>query len=130
MENLDEFLNIEKSHLQEIEPTLMAISGTSMVMMAYRMYKEYMNKAARKCDTMVGRDKTLCMTKYKIEGLEKQYDKLKSSLTKCGQAKYPNKCRQKINQKMLKVQEKLDKNKKRFDMIYKLAQQSKRQENQ
>lgn len=117
----------KKRNVQEIGPTLMAISATSLLMSAYKLYKEYLTKAARECETMEGRDKTLCMTKYKMEATRAQMEKLRKGLSKCEEAKYPQKCRQKLQQKIEKLQGKYKELQKKFNMVYKLAKQAEKE---
>ena len=117
----------KQNYQQEIGPGLMAISATSLLMAAYRMYKDYLSKAARSCDTMEGRDKTLCMTKYKMEGTRAQMEKLRKSLSKCQEAKYPQKCQERLQEKISKLRDKYKKLEKKFNMVYNLAKQAEKE---
>lgn len=117
----------KQNYQQEIGPTLMAISATSLLMSAYRLYKEYLTKAARKCDTFTGRDKTLCMTKYKMEATRAQMEKLRKSLSKCEEAKYPQKCQERIKEKISNLQEKYKNLEKKFNMVYDLVKKAEKE---
>lgn len=117
----------KQNYQQEIGPTFLAISATSLLMTAYKTYKDYLSKAARACDTMTGRDKSLCMTKYKMEGIRNYIQQLQKSLTKCEEAKYPEKCREKIKERIQKLEEKHKKLNERFKMLYNLIKQAEKE---
>lgn len=101
--------------------TYLAISATFLLMNAYRIYKEYLTKAARQCGTMTGRDKSLCMTKYKLDATKAQMEKLRKDLSKCKEAKNPDKCEEKLKEKIKKLQDKHKKLFRRYRSIYNIA---------
>lgn len=127
---LEHFPMIESEYQENISevPIMLAISATSISMMAYRFYKDYMTKAARECGTLQGRDKNLCMLKYRINALETKKSKLEKGLRKCKEAKNPEKCEEKVKKDIKKTEERLKKVKKQFDMLYKIVKQEEEKE--
>lgn len=118
--------NNNQNYQQEIG-AILAISAGSLLMTAYKTYKEYLTKSARKCDTFTGRDKTLCMTKFKMEGTRAQMEKLRKSLSKCQEAKYPQKCQEKLQEKISKLQKKHKELEKKFNMVYDLVKKGEKE---
>lgn len=109
--------------VNEATPIMMAFSATSVLMMAYRFYKEYMTKASRECGSLQGRDKNLCMLKFELDALEAKKSELERGLKDCEKTRDPKKCESKINKELRKTENKLKKIKKQFDMIYKIVKQ-------
>lgn len=72
---------------------------------AYKIYKNYLSKAARSC---AGKpDKSACMQQYKNNAIKAQITKLKADSGKCSKSKDPDKCKASIQSKILKLQSKL-----------------------
>lgn len=111
----------KKQKLYEVEPVFMYISATSLAMTAYRMYKDYLTKAARHCDSFEGRDKSLCMTKYKLEGLKKRKEKLEEDIRKCAEARDQQKCEESLKKKINKLEQRITKLKNKYRTVYRLA---------
>jgi hypothetical protein len=100
-------LQEEKEELQEIEPTLLAISATSAAFgitnMAFRLYKDYFNKAARKCKDLPPREKGVCMVKAKVDAKKEQLAEIKRKAAQCSKTRKPEKCRGKLSDKIKKL---------------------------
>jgi len=92
--------------LEEIEPTLLAISATSAAFgitnMALRLYKDYFNKAARKCKDLPPREKGICMMKAKLDSKKEQLSEIKRKSSDCSKTRKPTKCRAKLSEKIKK----------------------------
>lgn len=100
-----------KSQVVDIEKskTGKLIGGLALATMigygAYKIYKNYLSKAARAC---AGKpDKTSCMKQYKINAIKAQISKLNSDAGKCSKSKDPVKCKASIQNKINKLKSKL-----------------------
>lgn len=93
--------------LEEIEPTMMAISAVtaafSITNMAFRAYKEYFNKAARRCKDLPPREKGICMVKAKLDAKKQQLAEIKRKSSDCSKTNKPTKCRGKLSEKIKKL---------------------------
>lgn len=93
--------------LEEIEPTMMAISAVtaafSITNMAFRAYKEYFNKAARRCKDLPPREKGICMVKAKLDAKKQQLAEIKRKSSDCSKTNKPTKCRGKLSEKIKKI---------------------------
>ena len=100
---------LQEDNLQEIEPTLLAISAVSAAFGitngAFRLYKDYFNKAARKCKDMSPREKSLCMVKAKLDAKKEELAEIKRKASQCSKTNKPNKCREKLGEKISKLTE-------------------------
>jgi hypothetical protein len=109
-EIVDKYLKtLQEDQLQEIDPTLLAISATSAAFgitnMAFRMYKDYFNKAARRCKDLPPREKGVCMVKAKLDAKKEQLAEIKRKSAQCSKTKKPTKCRDKLSEKINKISE-------------------------
>lgn len=99
--------SLQEDTLQEIEPTLLAMSGVglafSVTNMAFRLYKDYFNKAARKCKNLSAREKSVCMLKAKLESKKVQLAEIKKRSAECSKTRKPEKCREKLAEKIKKI---------------------------
>ena len=105
---LEKYLdNLQEDNLQEIDPTLLAISATSAAFgisnMAFRLYKDYFSKAARKCKDLPPREKSLCMLKAKLDAKNEQLSAIKKKSSDCSKTNKPEKCRLKLSDKLKKL---------------------------
>jgi hypothetical protein len=98
---------LQREPIQEIEPTLIAISATSAAFgitnMALRLYKDYFNKAARKCKDLPPREKGVCMLKAKLDSKKEQLSEIKRKSSDCSKTRKPTKCRGKLSEKIKKL---------------------------
>ena len=98
---------LQREPIQEIEPTLIAISATSAAFgitnMALRLYKDYFNKAARKCKDLPPREKGVCMLKAKLDSKKQQLSEIKKKSSDCSKTRKPTKCREKLSEKIKKL---------------------------
>lgn len=99
--------NLQEETLQEVDPTLLAISATSAAFgitnMAFRLYKDYFSKAARKCKDLSAREKSLCMLKAKLDAKKEQLGQIKKKSSECSKTRKPPKCRLKLGEKIKKI---------------------------
>jgi hypothetical protein len=103
---------IDKLHeetLQEIDPTILTLSAISAAFtvtnMAFRAYKDYFNKAARKCKNLPAREKGVCMIKAKLDAKKQQLSGIKAKSSDCSKTNKPTKCRGKLSEKIKKITE-------------------------
>jgi hypothetical protein len=98
---------LQEETLQEIDPTLLTISAVSasftITNMAFRAYKDYFNKAARKCKNLPPREKGVCMLKAKLDAKKEQLSKIKAKSSDCSKTNNPTKCRGKLSEKLKKI---------------------------
>jgi hypothetical protein len=104
----EQYVNqLQGEPLEEIEPTMLAISATtaafSITNMAFRAYKEYFNKAARKCKDLPPREKGICMLKAKLDSKKEQLAEIKRKSSDCSKTNKPTKCRAKLSEKLKKL---------------------------
>ncbi len=105
---VDKYLKqLQEDNLQEVDPTLLAISATSAAFgitnMAFRLYKDYFSKAARKCKDLPAREKSVCMVKAKLDAKKQQLNEIKKKSAECSKTKNPTKCRGKLSEKVKKI---------------------------
>jgi len=97
----------EEETLQEIDPTLITISALSasfgITNMAFRLYKDYFGKAARKCKDLPAREKGVCMVKSKLDAKKQQMGLIKRKSSDCSKTRNPTKCRGKLSEKIKKI---------------------------
>jgi hypothetical protein len=80
-----------------------------MAYASYKIYKNYLTKAARACSEKSGQEKKMCMKEFEIDGLTAQMTDLRRGLSACTKTKNPDKCREALNKKIGGIREKLDK---------------------
>lgn len=101
--------SLQEDTLQELDPTILTISAISasfsITNMAFRLYKDYFNKAARKCKSLPPREKGLCMVKAKLDGKKEQLRLIKAKSSDCSKTNNPTKCRGKLSEKIKKLSE-------------------------
>lgn len=114
MNQTDVYLNlIQEEELQEIDPATMAVVtgvfyGASIANMAFKAYKVYFSKAARRCKDLPGQEKSLCMIQAKIIGKNAELAKLRGGMSKCNKVKKgPEKCLLKLKTKLSKVSQEI-----------------------
>jgi hypothetical protein len=76
----------------------------------YKLFKRYVTEKGRVCGKLSGNDKAKCEAKVTVEGLNQAVAKmnmLKNS--KCPKSKNPSECKQKIDTKIKKYQDRINK---------------------
>jgi hypothetical protein len=76
---------------------------------SYRIYRNYLTKAAKACKNFTGPEKNNCMLKFKIEAAKQQLDSLKMALSACDSSQDPEKCKKTIELKIKKLGDKISK---------------------
>jgi hypothetical protein len=110
--SVDKYLEkLQEEDLQEIEPTMLAIGATSatfgILNGAFRLYKDYFNKAARACKDMPPREKSICMVKAKVDAKKSELAEIKKKASQCSKTNNPSKCRQKLGDKVKKISDQI-----------------------
>jgi len=89
------------------------ISGLAMAVIiisaALQVYKDEKNEIIKKCSQKKGREKQICFKINKIKALRKRISILNNSSVKCNYSKDPIKCKEKLNEEILKLKERLRK---------------------
>jgi len=110
--NGEESIQEKEETLQEIDPTLLTISALSAAFsitnMSFRLYKDYFNKAARKCKSLPPREKGICMVKAKLDAKKEQLSGIKRKSADCSKTNNPTKCRGKLSEKIKKLTEEVN----------------------
>lgn len=81
--------------------------ATILLMASYKIYKNKYSEAAQACSKFKGDEKDDCMRKFKMQAVQKQLQELRESIHKCDKSKDPDLCREKINEKIIKLRKKL-----------------------
>lgn len=68
---------------------------------AYKVFQRYMTKAGSACRKAI--DRRACRKQYKINALKMQINALRSGMSKCAQAKKPEKCKASIEKKIAQL---------------------------
>lgn len=96
-----------------LTPGGLAVSGAMLGGLvgfgAWKMYQRFLSAAARNCRQYSGRQKTMCMNKYKIDGLNRQIVELQRGLQACERTKNQIKCKNSIGKKIQRVRQKIAK---------------------
>ena len=79
------------------------VGAAALAYAAYKIYKNFLSKAARECKGAA--DKKECMRKYKIKGLQAQKSKLSGALGGCKDAK----CKASLQKKIAGIDAKISK---------------------
>ena len=97
------------------------ISGTALASLiiytAYQTYKVSNNKYKKNCEKKVGIEKDKCILKNKIFSLKKRLNFLNGATIKCNSSKDPIKCKDKLDEEILKLNEKLKEGIKNFSEL-------------
>ena len=119
------YLNSQEA--KEIEKVLFKykataiISGTALASLiiytAYQTYKETNNKYKKNCEKKVGIEKDKCILKNKIFSLKKRLNFLNGATIKCNSSKDPIKCKDKLDEEILRLKDKLIEDTKNLYML-------------
>lgn len=90
-------------NLQEIAPVLIGISAVNTILMATNMYKKHFTKAALRCKSLPDREKAICMLQAKIYAKKIESSIISSKIAKCSKVKNPEKCKNKLTNKIKEV---------------------------
>lgn len=112
MEVLEEYLElIQEEELQEfIVIPLMIAAGV-------KAYDRYFSTAAKGCEQLSGKKKTVCVLTHKLKALEKAKYAVKKAMKKCGTAQ----CKEKGVKTVHKYDKKISKTKQDLRKVKKLA---------
>jgi len=90
-------------------PAGMAIGGAAaaalVIYAGYKIYKNYLSKAAKSCKGAP--DKSACMKQFKNKAVQAQISQLRSGAGKCAKSKDPAKCKAAIQAKISSLQGKM-----------------------
>jgi len=97
------------------------ISGTALASLiiytAYQTYKETNNKFKKNCEKKIGIDKDKCILQNRITALKKRLNFLNDVSIKCNESKDPIKCKDKLDEEILKLKNKLIEDTKNLYML-------------
>jgi len=67
------------------------------------LFSNYLTKAGRECNHLQGASKNLCIVDFKIRGLNLQKNTLSSKMNECNKSFNSQKCRDKVKEKIDKI---------------------------
>jgi len=85
------------------------VVAAAIIVGSYKIYKDYLSKAARACSKHKGLKKKECIATYKKGATQKRIGYLTSRGIKCGKSKNPDKCKAKVHKELAKLKKKLGK---------------------
>jgi len=104
MDILEEYLNDIQ---QEIAPAILAAGAIAGIInainMSVKVYKDYLTKNRRRCSDLPEAEQALCLLKVKSMAKQQQMKKLQQVASKCKQSKNPDKCMEKVQNKIQNV---------------------------
>lgn len=119
------YLNTQQA--KEIEKTLKMykstkiISGVALASLiiytSYQIYKDTNDKYKKNCEKKTGKDKEKCILNNRIIALKKRLNFLNGATIKCNKSKDPVKCKDKLDEEILKLNEKLKEDIKNFSEL-------------
>ena len=92
--------------------------GAALILIAHTLYKRLLSKAAKSCQGLSSGAKDVCIQKFKIHAIESEINFLKSRISQCKKEKKPEKCKNKVNQRIRLKSYSLEKAKKRYKKWY------------
>ena len=100
MNKIDNYL--ERIQINEIA-LIAGISIASLLLTSFKMYKDYLTKAALQCSDLPSKEKAICMVRARMYAKNVQLQSLKGSTGKCVKVLNPKKCKLKLNAKIKKL---------------------------
>jgi len=99
-----------KFHMTEfVDPmTAMKVAGFA-VLTATQIYKTFFNSASKMCESKSGVEKVKCIRNVKINALNRKISIIRSKMSECAKTNNPQKCREKLQKHIDKVNEKIKK---------------------
>lgn len=107
-EYLQKIQNEEPINEVGYQAAMIGLTAGMLAVSAFDAFKSFMTKSGRQCFGLDGRDKSICMTKMRIEGTRKLVAELQKRKTMCSKARNPRKCMEQMDKKIVKQQEKLE----------------------
>jgi len=107
----------DKECVKEIDPltigVVAGVSGTvvaaAIIASSYKIYKDSLSKAARKCKKHKGMKKQECISTYKKGATQKRIGYLTTKSVKCHKTRNPDKCKAKVFKELAKLKKRLGK---------------------
>lgn len=110
--------NLNAQQAKEIEKaiktykTTKIISGIALASLiiytSYQIYKDTNNKYQKNCEKKPGKIREKCILNNRIISLKKRLDFLNGASIKCNKSKDPVKCKDKLDEEILKIKEKIE----------------------
>jgi len=94
-------------------PILMGAGAAVIVALAaygaYKTYQRFFSQAAKSCSGKGGKEKTMCIIQFQQKAMQAQYADLNKGMAGCAKSKDPAKCKAGIQQKGMKIKNKIAK---------------------
>jgi len=84
-----------------------AIGAAAIITGAHMVYKRFFSKAARACKGKSEGERKTCVYTFKNNAMKAQISALNSGMSKCAKTKNPTKCKLKVQNKIKKLQRKI-----------------------
>jgi len=84
-----------------------AVAVAAAALLARKVFRRFLSKAARACKDKAGAAKTLCMNEFKKKAMQAQASSLQQSKSKCAKSKQPDKCNAAIDKKIAMIKSKI-----------------------
>lgn len=105
IETIEEYLNILDE--SEVANTMgfgaivrTTFYGAMIAKVAYELYKRYLTKYSKQCSDLPDNEHTICLVDAKYRAKIAEISRLRSGMSKCSQAKKPEKCRSILKNKI------------------------------
>lgn len=86
-----------------------AAAASAVAYLGYKIYKRFLSKYARQCNSASGKAKTVCMAAAKANAFEARIKAMESKKGMCAKSKEPDKCKAKVDKKINDMKAKLNK---------------------
>ena len=97
-----------------------AAIAAAIIALGVKVYKHLFTEVGRKCRGLTGREFDKCKLRVTINAREKQIQTMKSKISRCDKSNDPKKCKEKVNNKIKEINDKVIKLKKQLDEMNKL----------
>jgi len=106
---LENYMNklFNKEEVQEQGGIVALMSITSLVGTALQLYQTFVTKKEGFCDNREGLEKSICLLDIKIEATKVYLGQLKSNINSCSKTNDPDKCKEKIGEKIKIISDRL-----------------------
>jgi len=100
-------IQIKKVNELAVVPTLAFMTVPYLIKTAIFAYNKTISKSHKACSGLLPGDKVICMRKFKRDAIVDKLGVLRKALSKCGQTKDPNSCKEKITDQIRTAQFKI-----------------------
>jgi len=107
LENQDRYENIQEMGVIATLTAAAVVAGIAKV--AHFIFTMAERRAQKACRNYRGNERVSCVTRYKVNAMKLEKSKLQSGMGRCAQTNDPNGCKQKLQDKVEKLDRKIEK---------------------